>query len=424
MQQPETTSEMIHPDDTASPAPVPQVSIWKLTGLVWLLVLFVGGLFLLGWIPKVRQQTALAEETTSRQHEIPRVEVTRPYRAEPVVEASFPGEIEAQEETVIFPRTSGYLKKWHVDIGDVVEEGQLLAEIDTPEVDQQLQQALANVEQLKARREVATTKLHLARFTLDRFEKLIVSQAASQQEHDERRAEFSVAEQLVKAAEADVAAGIAELQRIRELQSFAKVYAPFDGTITERSVDLGQLVTAGNSQTQSLFRLVRTDAVRVIVHVPQVYASSLELGQTARVVVRELPRRDFNGHVARTARSLDARTRTMRAEIEVPNDEGWLLPGAYVEVRAMVRRENPPLVVPASALIFNANGCQIATVGPDDSIELRQVEVEADHGRTLGIATGITPSDWIVVNPGERLVDGLRVTVADKQAAEDLAKNE
>ncbi|MCC9604708.1 efflux RND transporter periplasmic adaptor subunit [Blastopirellula sp. JC732] len=408
---PSMNIENLDPDEAGPPAPVPKVSAAVATLLFLTLSGAIAGVFLLGWFPKVRQHAALAEETHRLTHATPEVETMIPTPAAASVAVQLPGEIQAEEETVIFPRISGYLRKWHVDIGDQVKAGQLLAEIDTPEVDQQLQQAEATVEQLKARREVAETKLELARFTLERLQRLVISKAASQQAFDEGQAEFSVAQHQIKVADADIAAGMAELQRIKEMQSFAQVFAPFDGTITQRSIDLGQLVTSGNDQAQSLFRLERTDLLRVIVHVPQIYASGIKAGEEAPLVVRELPHKTFTGRVERTARAIDMQTRTMRTEIAVDNSAGLLLPGAYVRVQLHVERENPPLMVPASALIFNANGAQIAVVNSQDLIELRPVEVEMDQGTSLGISKGIEPGQRIVVNPGERLVEGMEVAV-------------
>ncbi|MEW4561036.1 efflux RND transporter periplasmic adaptor subunit [Bremerella sp. JC770] len=398
-------------DEAGTPSPPPRVSTWKLAAIFLLLAGAIAGGFFLGWLPKVQQQQVLAEEAHQRVHSPPNVKVISPYLANASIDVLLPGEIQAKEETVIFPRTSGYLKKLHVDIGDVVKKGQLLAEIDTPEVDQQLKESLATVEQLNARRQVAETQLDLAGFTLGRLERLIAANAASQQEYDERKAELAVAKHQVQVAEADIAAGMADLQRIRELQSFTKIYAPFDGTISERSIDLGQLVTSGNDQAQSLFRLLRTDRVRVIVHVPQLYASSVATGNPAQLIVREMPGQKFPGHIARIAKAIDLQTRTMRVEVELENKDGLLLPGAYVQVQLAVQRSDPPLIVPASALIFNANGAQLATVNSRNTIELRAVKVEADQGGELGIATGVSVSDRVVVNPGERLTNGLSVNI-------------
>ncbi len=413
MNSSEHTSESAEIDEAGTPSPPPRVAPWKLTLLLLCVSGVVTAVFFLGWLPKVEQHKVLAEEADQRANAVPQVRIINPETADTSIEVLLPGEIQAEEETVIFPRTSGYLKEWHVDIGDVVTKGQLLAEIDTPEVDQQLQEAMATVEQLKARRQVAETQLELARFTLGRLERLIAANAASQQEYDERKAELAVAKHQVQVAEADIAAGMADLQRIKELQSFTKVYAPFDGTISERSIDLGQLVTSGNDQAQSLFRLLRTDRVRVIIHVPQLYASSIRNGDNAHLVVREMPNRTFAGHISRTAKAIDLQTRTMRVEVELKNTDGMLLPGSYVQVKLPVQRTDPPLIVPASALIFNADGAQLAVVNSQDVIELRHVVVEADQGGKLGIATGISASDRVVVNPGERLSNGLSVSIVE-----------
>ncbi|WDI41738.1 efflux RND transporter periplasmic adaptor subunit [Bremerella sp. P1] len=418
MNKPELGADSELIDEAGTPTPPPRVSAWKVSLLLIVIAGATTGAFFLGWLPKVQQHMVLAEEAEQRANSTPEVKVMSPYPAETSTDVLLPGEIKAMEETVIFPRTSGYLRKWHVDIGDVVKKGQLLAEIDTPEIDQQLEEAQATVEQLKARRQVAETQLDLAGYTLGRLERLIASNAASQQEYDERKAELAVANHRVQVAEADIAAGMADLQRIKELQSFTNVYAPFDGTISERSIDLGQLVTSGNDQAQSLFRLLRTDRVRVVVHVPQLYASSIKTGDQAQLIVREMPTRKFTGHIARTAKAIDLQTRTMRIEVELENEEGLLLPGAYVQVQLAVHRTDPPLVVPASALIFNADGAQLATVNSQNHIELRAVEVEADQGGTLGIATGITDADRVVINPGERLTNGLSVNVVSDVSEE------
>lgn len=403
-----------HDHDDIGTRPVMRVRWWQSVLVVLVVAGFASGLFYGGWLPKARQSLALEHDAGEVRRTLPRVQVTQPRPGPTETVLMLPADIEAIEETTIYPRTSGYLKKWFVDIGDEVRQGQLLAEIDSPEIDQQLRQAVANVEQLNARKKVAETRFKLARLNLHRIEALPVG-IRTQQDLEERQAEVEVADYTVKVAEADIQAGMAELQRVKELQAFSKVYAPFAGTITARTIELGQLVTSGNDLAQSLFRLSRTDTVRVIVHVPQMYAPSIQPNQTAELVVREMPGRIFPGTITRTAKSIDLQTRTLLTEIEVANPDGLLLTGSYVQARMTAKRDNPPVIIPASALIFNSEGTTVAVVDDQNHIQLRDVEVDGDYGTSLGIATGLSATDRIVVNPGDRLKEGQSVTVESSE---------
>lgn len=409
----ETTAGLEQSEEVSVPTTVPQIALWKVGLCFVMCAAAIAGMFYVGWMPKLAAKQALADEVERRTKTPAEVRVMSPTPAEASLKTLLPGEIQPWEVTAIYPRISGYVKVWHADIGDSVEQGSVLAEIEIPEIAQELNEAIAEVEELKSRKKVAEASTDLARFTFERFEKLLAQGVLTQQEYDVQQAELSVAENQVESAQAAIEAAEAKVQRIREMKSFATVVAPFDGVITERNVERGQLVSAGSEQVKSLFRLTRTDLVRVVVNVPQVYASGLEQNQDAELLIRELPDEVFQGTVSRTSKSLDLRTRTMRVEIMFENPEGKLLTGSFVQVRLPVTRNNPPLIVPATALMFNADGAQIAVVDSESKIELRDVEVEIERGTTLGITRGIQPSDRVVINAGERLRNGLPVTVVE-----------
>jgi RND family efflux transporter MFP subunit len=395
-----------HDHDEVGDPPAVGTRWWTLIGLTIVGVAGLAGLFLLGWIPHVRQEADLTAEAEKIGSALPRVVVVHPRQSTAVFTALLPGDVQALEETTVFPRISGYLKHWLVDIGDEVTDGQLLAEIDAPEVNQELRQARAALGQLRAKLLTAEANFQLAETTFRRYETLLSTKAISHQEYDERRATSVTAHSTVEAAKADVAAGEANVQRLVELQSFSNVFAPFAGTITARSVQLGHLVTSGNSTAQSLFRLAKTDPVRVFVNVPQMYAPGVKAGLTAELMVREMPSRKFIGRVTRTARAIDPTTRTLLTEIQVPNPDHALLTGSYVQVQMNVARENPPMLVPAGALVFNATGTSVAVLDEMRHIHFQPVEVEGDFGADIGVSGGLTAAALVVINPGERLTEG------------------
>ncbi len=343
-------------DEIGSPPPTPKTRFSVAIVAFVLAAGVIAGLFYLGWEPRVRQNTALAKEVERQKDTLPRVAAEHPRQSPRISTTLLPGDVQALEETTVYPRTSGYLKRWLVDIGDQVKAGDLLAEIDTPEVDQELNQAEAALGQLHAKQLSAEVNSRLADITLKRFRTLLETKAISEQEYDEHKATYDIAVSSVVGAKADVTAGEANVHRLKDLQSFAKVFAPYDGTITARTIESGYLVSSGNSAAQSLFRLAKTDPVRVFVHVPQMYAVGVKPGLTADIIVRELPDRKFVGTVTRTARAIDPTTRTLLTEIRVPNPDHALLTGSYVQVRMNIERETPPLLLPASALVVNSSG--------------------------------------------------------------------
>jgi membrane fusion protein, multidrug efflux system len=390
-------------------APRPGVTLIAVIGL--LLVCGAGVLFLSGYLPRERRIAALAADSDRLASAPIRVSVVTPRRGAASSPLDLPGTIEPRQETDIHARISGYLKKWHADIGADVTEGQLLAEIETPELDQEINQATAALAQLRAKLLAATTSAALADQTLERYEGLVGKGGVTKQEVAERKASRDTTRAGVEVANADIQAGEANLRRLKETKTFARVVAPFAGTITRRDVDLGALVSVGPNANQDLFHIVDATTVRVFVDVPQSLAAGVEAGARAEVSLREAPDRSFPATVARTARALDARSRTMKTEITVPNPDRTLLPGTFARVRFSVKRADAPLVIPASALSVTSEGTRVAVVGPDDRVRFQEVEISADLGTELAIASGLSGSERVVANPGGRLREGSTVTV-------------
>jgi RND family efflux transporter MFP subunit len=348
----------------------------------------------LGVAGKLSQRTALAE-TASAQDQAPVVSVVRPHRLTTIPAVVLPASVEPMQETTVYARTSGYLRRVHVDIGDRVAAGQLLAEIESPETDQALREAQAQLNRERA-------SLLLARATLERTRQLHAEQLVSRQQLDEQEAAFGTGQAAVDAAEATV-------QRLATQKDYERVVAPFSGTVTTRSVDLGALITAGSGTTvTSLFTIGQTDALRVFVDVPQTAAAGVRPGQRVEVGLREQPGRTIDGRVVRTAGALDPRSRTLRTEVHLPNDDHALLPGMYVEVAFQAPSGAPPLVVPANALVIGTDGPRVAAV-EGGAVRYRKVVLGRDLGHELEVVSGLGGEESLVVSPGDRLTEGQTV---------------
>lgn len=309
---------------------------------------------------------------------------------------SLPGTLQGYVQSPIAARASGYLKRWTHDIGSRVAKGALLAEIEAPEIDQQLSQAIAV-------REQTASSLGLAKSTRERWEALRKRDAVSQQELDEKRSGE------VQAA-ANLAAADANVERLRQLEGFKRVVAPFAGVITRRNVDVGDLIDAGGGAGRVLFTLAQTDPLRVYVYVPQAYSQLVKPGQEVSITQAELRGQVFRGTVARTAGSIDAATRTMQVEIQLPNRDGVLLPGAYVQA-ALPLAASKALVIPANTLMIRGAGTLVAVVGADGRIKLKPIKVGRNYGQTVEVLDGVSATDQLVLNPSDSLGEGDTVTV-------------
>jgi len=369
-------------------------------------------LFVVGVVPRLVLRHRLGTDADAVRTRVPLVSTANPRRAPEVLEIPLPGTMDAILETGIWARTNGYLRARYVDIGDRVKKGQLLADIETPEIDQQLQQAIATTNQDKANVAKFEADLALARTTQQRY---VVAGpgTVSKLQIDERTSAVTDAERILDAGRATVNADQANVRRLLELQSFQKVYAPFDGIITVRNVDPGSLITAGSTTgTTELFTLAQVDVLRIFVYVPQSYAPDIKVDQTADVSVRELPGRVFQGTVARTAGAIDATSRTLLTEVHVPNPDGQLLSGSYATVKFKVQRPDPPLLVPQSALLIDAKGVRVALVGADGALHYRAIQIGRDYGNEVEVLSGVDPTDVLATGLAANIADGSRVEVA------------
>lgn len=351
-----------------------------------------------------RMSNARALETGTAEHAKVYVKTTQPRSDAAGQTLALPGTLQGFVQSPIAARASGYLKRWTRDIGSRVQKGELLAEIETPEIDQQLSQAIAA-------RAQAASSLGLARSTAERWEALRKKDAVSQQELDEKRSGEVQ-------ARANLAAADANVERLRQLEGFKRVVAPFAGVITRRNVDVGDLIDAGGGAGRVLFMLAQTDPLRVYVYVPQAYAQLVKPGQQVAITQTELRDQVFRGTVARTAASIDALTRTMQIEVTLPNREGVLLPGAYVQV-SLPLASSRALVVPANTLIIRGTGVQVAVVDSSGRVKMQPVKVGRNFGETVELLEGVQASDQLILNPSDSLGDGDQVTIvpAGKDAA-------
>ena len=357
---------------------------------------------------KERQATAQAQQTGART-----VQVAKPQRSPATFDFSLPGNAQALQEATLFARTNGYLRERLVDIGDQVQEGQLLARIEAPDVDAQLRQSQATLEQQRA-------NAAIAKVTFERQKKLLAEKVVSQQEYDQNEATYRQAEANVKAAEANV-------QNLAVQQGFQRITAPFSGVVTARYLDVGALINAGAGSTApSLFQLAQTDVLRVYIFVPQAYSNSVQPGTEVGIVAPQYPKETFKGRVTRTADALDPVARTERVEIQLPSEGGKLLPGMYLTVRFTVAQAEPALIVTASVLDIRREGPRVAVVGPDGKIAYKDVALGRDFGTTVEILSGLKGDEQLVVNPTTDLRPGEQVEVAkpdDKKGGGGAAPN-
>jgi RND family efflux transporter MFP subunit len=344
---------------------------------------------------RVRADASLKRET--RDAAVASVTVVHPKPTTRTEELVLPGNMQAFVATPIFARTNGYLKKWYFDIGSHVKTGDLLAEIETPEIDRQLDQARADLA-------TAQANLHLAETTAERYQTLLQTESVARQDVEDKVGDRQAKRAIVDSANDNV-------RRLEETQRFQKVYAPFDGVITARNIDTGALIDAGaNSPGKELFDLAATDRLRVYINVPQTYSRAATPGRSADLTLAELPGRHFGGKIARTSESIDPASRTLLTEVDVDNTTGELLPGAYVSVHFQLGAQVPAVILPANTLMFRSEGLRVAVVR-DGRAELRQVTPGRDFGNEIEVVSGVTAQDAVIENPSDSLTSGTPVRV-------------
>jgi RND family efflux transporter MFP subunit len=351
-----------------------------------------------GILPRIQARNTLAKET--KEMAIPTVAVVRPQRSAPSNEIVLPANVQAYIDSPIYARTNGYLKQWYADIGARVTSGELLAEIETPEVDQQLRQARADLR-------TAEANLNLAQITADRYVGLLKTDSVSKQDTDNAQANYAAQKATVQAGEANV-------KRLEQLQSFEKIYAPFTGVITARNTDIGALIDSGSSggTRTELFHIAQPDRLRVYVNVPQVYSQAAKPGLTADLVLSEFPGRRFPGTLVRTANAIDQTMRTLLVEIAVNNPTGTLLSGAYAEVHLKLPGVTSTFTLPVTTLLFRSEGLRVATVIDGQHAELKPITVGRDYGSVIEVVAGLTGDESVIANPPDSIVSGEEVRVA------------
>jgi RND family efflux transporter MFP subunit len=347
-----------------------------------------------GLVSRQRERAALVNETAELA--VPTVTVVSPAPGKAAATLLLPAEVKPWIDAPIYARASGYVKRWLVDIGAPVKAGELLAEIETPELDQQVDQARHELAQAEA-------ALALAKSTAERYTLLLKTASVSEQDADEKQSDFAL-------KTASAAADRANLRRLENLQAFARVTAPFAGTITARNIDVGELVAAGNAK--ELFRLSQTDKLRVYVSVPQTDAFSVRADQPAEMLIPEFPGRVFAAKVVSTASAISADSRTLLTQLEVDNSRNDLLPGCFAQVRFTAAQREASLVLPANTLLFRAEGPQVGVVKSDGTVELRTVKLGRDFGQTIEILAGVSATDKVILNPSDSLLNGMSMRVA------------
>ncbi len=401
----EMNTTQTNPSGQYTPAPelTPESRSLSLGTWIGMLVIaaIVVGVVCFGLIARKGSDRALAKETAGSA--IPSVNVVYPTSSTLSSEIALPGNTQAYVDAPIYSRTSGYLKSWYFDIGAHVKKGQLMATIETPELDQQLQVAQADLKSAEA-------NLDLANTTSMRYQKLLTTNSVSKQETD-------VAMSDASAKQAAVDASMANVRRLEQLQSFERVYAPFDGIVTARNTDIGRLISAGqNTTAQELFHLAAIGKLRVYVAVPEAYSSAIKVGSKASLTLDEYPGKSFEGTIARNSNAIDQATRTLNVEVDVDNPKGELLPGAYVFVHFKVPEHASSLMIPSNTLLFRSEGLRVGVVR-DGRVQLVPVKIAKDTGANVEIASGLTAKDAVILDPSDSLASGQEVQIANRVSA-------
>lgn len=388
-----------NPNEGLAPAETgekrPKRSGWLSAVLIFLIL---AAIVAAGIIPRIRARAALKVET--RELAVPVVSVIRAQRGAPSQEIVLPGNMQAFIDSPIYARTNGYLKKWYVDIGGRVKAGELLAEIETPEVDAQLHQALADLK-------TAQANYDLSEITYNRYETLKSTDSVAKQDVDNAVGDYQAKKAMVASAQANV-------NRLQELVSFEKIYAPFDGVITARETDIGDLIDAGTNggTAKELFHIAAINTLRVYINVPQIYSAEAKPGIGAYLTLQEFPGQTFEGKVVRTANAIDLASRTLLVEVDVKNPTGELLPGAYAEVHLKIASGSPTYILPVTTLIFRNAGMQVATVRDGNKAALIPISIGRDFGNSVEVVSGLADSDVVIDSPPDSIVEGEEVRVA------------
>jgi RND family efflux transporter MFP subunit len=397
----ESENKFPQPEPSSGKSAPPRSSHGYLFLIVAIVIVIV--VVIAGVVPRLRAKAALRKETDKSA--VPTVDVIEPKQGAPHQEIVLPGNIQAFIDAPIYARTNGYLRKWYVDIGARVKAGQLLAEIDTPEVDQQLQQARADLN-------TAEANSNLSQITSKRYEDLKNTDSVSKQDVDNANGDYAAKKAMENSS-------VANVKRLEDTKAFQNIYAPFDGVITARNTDVGQLIDQGSSSTQKeLFHIAAIKTLRVYINVPQQYSIAAKPGLTADLTLGEYPGRRFQGTLVRTANSIDLASRTLLVEVDVNNSSGELLPGAYTEVHLKLPSDVPTFILPVSALIFRSQGLQVASVDSNNKTKLVAITLGRDFGSEVEVLSGLNADDKVIVNPADSVIDGEQVNPTEPKNSE------
>ena len=380
--------------NSTEPVPTPPNRPVRLILIAQIVLVLVAIGLIAGLVPRLIARHKLKAE--NRADAVITVDVVSPTAFKSNLGTPLPAEVQAYTQASIHAQASGYLNNWLVDIGDHVTNGQALAEIETPDLDQQLEQARAQLDQ-------ALANLGLAKISADRWAELLKTASVSEQEAAEKNADYALKQAYVAAARANV-------RRLEELTNFAHIVAPFAGTITMRNTDIGQLISATSGA--ELFRLAQTDPLRVYVRVPQSLIYAITPGQTAQLTFQEMAGRNFTATVTRTAGAVDPASRTLQVELQVPNPKGEILAGSYAQVRFNETTNASGLTLSDNTLIFRAQGMQAAIVNSNNLVELHSIKLGRDFGNTVEVLSGLAASDRVILNPPDSIADGMAVSVS------------
>ncbi len=410
----ESNENQSHGQSHDVPHDLPRVSKGKMAAILVVVVLLFAGAFVARIVPMMAHERELRAQADQSENAAPIVNVALPQPQAIQEELNLPADVRPMAQTAIYSRVDGFLGHWHVDIGDHADKGQLLAEIDAPDTDAQLDQQRAALQQAIANVTKAQSDLQLANATYDRYHGLLATGSVTQQDLDTRQSTASQAAAEKAAADAAVKSAQAMVDRLTVQQGFEKIYAPFSGTITFRNYDDGARISASDTTAgHEMFDIADTDRLRIYVNVPQAYVTLIQPNQSVDFLSQKnYGMRRFTGYVARSAGALDPSTRTLLTELDFDNKDHLLWAGMYGEVHITARREHPMLTVPTAAMLFEANGTQLAVVDDDNHVHFRKVTVGQDLGQRLEVVGGVSADEKVITNPGEKLTEGASVEIA------------
>lgn len=416
---PEAAAPQHHESNEADWGEIHRPKVGSITIVGMVAAVLVLALVLIGLVPRIHQTHELNADAVDALNAPVMVNIAQPQRAPESTTITVPGTLRPWQEVSVFSRTTGYLKHWYADISNQVKQGELLAEIDAPEVDAQLAQAQASLQQMQGALAKAESDLQIAKLTNERYQAIRSTVGVTQQDLDQKQSDSNAALANREAARANVAAAQSNVKRLSDLKAYEKLYAPFAGVITSRPYDTGSLINADPTDVnvRPIYKIAENDVLRAFVNIPQSSALSIQKGMEANVAARERPGHVYVGKVMGTTNYLDQNDRTLLTEIKVPNDDRSLLPGMYVQVTFTMNRIQPPLLVPGPSIVQTSEGSRVAVV-IDGKVHFQKVRLGRDFGNDVEIVEGLKGDEQVIANPGERIAQGVRVKAGNDASSQ------